>query len=251
MQDFDPAVQRAVNRLQGVEQTLAVIADCRANGMRSVNVDLIYGLPKQTMRGFERTLDVLTDARPDRFAIYGYAHLPEIFKPQRKIAPAELPDAAQRLELLRLAVRMLGNRGYRFIGMDHFALPGDDLATAQAAGRLHRNFMGYTTHDGCDLVGLGVSAISHFGDAYSQNFRELPAWELAVSEGRLPVWRGLALAADDVLRADVIEGLMCQGEIDVARIEHDYGIDFASYFGDALEKLGRLGGQGGGGCGGC
>lgn len=244
VQDFDPAVQRAVNRLQGVEQTLAVIADCRANGMRSVNVDLIYGLPKQTTRGFERTLDVLTDARPDRFAIYGYAHLPEIFKPQRKIAPAELPDAAQRLELLRLAVRMLGNRGYRFIGMDHFALPGDDLATAQAAGRLHRNFMGYTTHDGCDLVGLGVSAISHFGDAYSQNFRELPAWELAVSEGRLPVWRGLALAADDVLRADVIEGLMCQGEIDVARIEHDYGIDFASYFGDALEKLGRLAADG-------
>lgn len=244
VQDFDPEVQRAVNRIQSVEQTLAVIDECRASGMRSVNVDLIYGLPKQTLEGFARTLDALMAERPDRLAIYGYAHLPELFKGQRQIESADLPDAALRLELLQLAVQKLGEHGYCFIGMDHFALPEDDLSKAQAAGGLHRNFMGYTTHDDCDLVAFGVSSISHVGDSYSQSYRDLPTWERAIDEGRLPVWRGIELDADDVLRADVIQQLMCQGEIDVAGTEERYAIDFRAYFAEALAKLEPLSADG-------
>jgi oxygen-independent coproporphyrinogen-3 oxidase len=244
VQDFDPEVQRAVNRIQGVEQTLAVIEECRASGMRSVNVDLIYGLPKQTPEGFARTLDALMAARPDRLAIYGYAHLPELFKGQRQIEATDLPDAALRLELLQLAVQTLTTQGYRFIGMDHFALPGDDLSKAQAVGGLHRNFMGYTIHDDCDLVGLGVSSISHIGDTFSQSYRDLPTWERAIDTGRLPVWRGIELDADDVLRADIIQQLMCQGEIDIARTEEQFGIGFRAYFPEALAKLSALAADG-------
>ena len=217
VQDFDPEVQRAVNRVQSVEQTLQVIEDCRANGLRSVNVDLIYGLPKQTATGFERTLDTVLAVRPDRLAIYGYAHLPELFKPQRQIDSADLPIAEVKLGLLQLAVEKLSAAGYRYIGMDHFALPEDDLARAQAAGSLHRNFMGYTTHADCDLVGLGVSAISHIGDSFSQNPRDLTGWEIALDQGHLPVWRGRHLDADDVVRGDVIQQLMCQGYMEIGR----------------------------------
>ncbi len=244
VQDFDPQVQQAVNRIQSVEQTLAVIEACRASGMRSVNVDLIYGLPKQTPEGFSRTLSTVIAARPDRLAIYGYAHLPELFKAQRQIDAADLPDAEARLRLLALAIEQLSAAGYRYIGMDHFALPTDDLARAQEAGGLHRNFMGYTTHADCDLVGLGVSAISHVGDSFSQNYRDLPAWEAAVDAGRLPVWRGMELTADDVLRADVIQRLMCQGEIDIAAIEHRHGIDFREYFASSLQQLQALAADG-------
>jgi oxygen-independent coproporphyrinogen-3 oxidase len=244
VQDFDPLVQRAVNREQGVERTLEAIEECRSAGMRSVNVDLIYGLPRQTVEGFSRTLEALLAVRPERFAIYGYAHLPELFKPQRRIVAAELPDARLRLELLELAVAMLGERGYCFIGMDHFALPEDDLARAQQSGNLHRNFMGYTTHADCDLVGFGVSAISHVGYSYSQNHRDLRAWETRVDEGRIPVWRGRELDADDRLRAEVIQQLMCQGAIDVAEFETRRGIEFRSYFADALAQLEPLVGDG-------
>lgn len=237
VQDFDPEVQRAVNRVQSVEQTLQVIEDCRANGLRSVNVDLIYGLPKQTATGFERTLDTVLAVRPDRLAIYGYAHLPELFKPQRQIDSADLPIAEVKLGLLQLAVEKLSAAGYRYIGMDHFALPEDDLARAQAAGSLHRNFMGYTTHADCDLVGLGVSAISHIGDSFSQNPRDLTGWEIALDQGHLPVWRGRHLDADDVVRGDVIQQLMCQGEIDIGAIEQRHDIDFPTYFADSLARL--------------
>jgi oxygen-independent coproporphyrinogen-3 oxidase len=237
VQDFDPDVQRAVNRIQSVEQTLQVIADCRANGLRSVNVDLIYGLPKQTAAGFARTLDTVLAVRPDRLAIYGYAHLPQLFKPQRQIDSADLPSAEVRLGLLQLAVEKLSAAGYRYIGMDHFALPEDDLARAQSAGTLQRNFMGYTTHADCDLVGLGVSAISHIGDSFSQNPRDLAAWEIAVDQGHPPVWRGRHLDADDVLRSDVIQQLMCQAEIDIAAVEKRHDIDFPTYFADALARL--------------
>ena len=240
VQDFDPEVQRAVNRLQSVEQTLEVIDDCRAAGFRSVNVDLIYGLPRQTIAGFTRTLDTIIAARPDRLAVYGYAHLPQIFKAQRPIKADDLPDAETRLSLLRLAIGKLTQAGYRYIGLDHFALPGDDLVLAQPGGTLHRNFMGYTTHADCDLLGLGVSAISHIGDSYSQNPRELPAWEIAVESGRLPAWRGLEMNEDDVLRAEVIQHLMCAGEIDIAAIERRFDIDFHGYFADSLPELGRL-----------
>lgn len=237
VQDFDPAVQAAVNRIQSVEETRAVIDACRASGFRSVNVDLIYGLPKQTTAGFERTLDTVTQMRPDRIAVYGYAHLPHLFKPQRQIDAADLPDAETRLALLQLAIAKLTAAGYEYIGMDHFALPDDDLARAQARGGLHRNFMGYTVHADSDLVGLGVSAISHIGDSFSQNPRDLPSWQAALDDGRLPVLRGMRLNEDDRLRADLIQQLMCQGEIPVSALERRYGIDFASYFAQALVRL--------------
>ena len=240
VQDFDPEVQQAVNRVQSVAQTLDVIRACRDAGMRSVNVDLIYGLPRQTRVGFARTLDTVIDARPDRIAVYGYAHLPSLFKPQRQIEEADLPDAETKLGLLQLAIEKLSAAGYRYIGMDHFALPHDDLARAQQRGDLHRNFMGYTTHADSDLIGLGVSAISHIGDSFSQNPRDLPSWEAAIDAGRLPVWRGLQLTPDDVLRAEVIQSLMCNGAIDLRGIEERHDIDFHGYFADALAQLTQL-----------
>ncbi|MDY6944751.1 MAG: oxygen-independent coproporphyrinogen III oxidase [Pseudomonadota bacterium] len=237
VQDFDPDVQRAVNRLQSIEQTLRVIEACRSAQFRSINVDLIYGLPKQSVAGFERTLDTVLAARPDRLAVYGYAHLPELFKAQTQIEATDLPSPEAKLALLRLAIEKLSAAGYAYIGMDHFALPEDDLARAQAAGTLQRNFMGYTTHAQCDLVGIGMSAISHIGDSFSQNPRDLAGWERALDQGRLPVWRGRRLDRDDVLRADVIQQLMCQGYIDTAALEQRHHIDFQHYFSDALQKL--------------
>jgi oxygen-independent coproporphyrinogen-3 oxidase len=240
VQDFDPEVQRAVNREQSVEQTLEVIEACRRSAFRSVNVDLIYGLPRQTLLGFARTLDIVLEARPERLAVYGYAHLPNLFKAQNQIVVADLPDAETKLKLLGLAVDKLSAAGYRYIGMDHFALPEDDLARAQEAGSLHRNFMGYTTHAECDLIGLGMSAISHIGDSFSQNARDLPNWESALDTGRLPTCRGMDLDQDDILRGEVIQQLMCQGEIDIAAVEDRYDIDFQSYFADSLRKLAAL-----------
>ena len=230
VQDFDPAVQAAVNRIQSVQETMAVIAACRDSGFRSINIDLIYGLPKQNRAGFGRTLDTVIDARPDRLAIYSYAHLPQLFRPQKQIDESQLPDPETKLGLLQLAIEKLGDAGYRYIGMDHFALPDDDLALAQERGDLQRNFMGYTTHAESDLVGFGVSAISHIGDSYSQNPRDLPGWEAAIDNGRLPVWRGMHLSADDLLRADLIQQLMCQGEIDIPSLEERHDIHFLAYF---------------------
>jgi len=237
VQDFDPTVQAAVNRVQTVGETLAIIEACRRYGLRSVNVDLIYGLPKQTPDGFARTLDTVIAARPDRLAVYSYAHLPELFKPQRRIDAADLPAPDVKLALLQLAIEKLTAAGYVYVGMDHFALPDDDLALAQARGTLHRNFMGYTTHADSDLVGIGVSAISHIGASFSQNPRDLPTWQGAIDEGRLPVFRGMHLSKDDQLRADLIQRLMCQGEVPVSALERRYGIDFGDYFRDALVRL--------------
>jgi len=240
VQDFDPVVQEAVNRIQSVEETLAVIEACRRHGFRSVNVDLIYGLPAQTPEGFGRTLDTVVAARPDRLAIYGYAHMPHLFRAQRQIEDALLPSPEDKLALLQLAIARLTAAGYRYIGMDHFALPEDELSLAQENGSLHRNFMGYTTHADTDLIGVGVSAISHVGDSYSQNPRELPEWEAAVDDGRLPTWRGMRLDADDLLRADLIQQLMCNGVIDTAQLGARHGIDFAAYFAEELPRLAPL-----------
>ncbi|QSX77669.1 oxygen-independent coproporphyrinogen III oxidase [Agrilutibacter solisilvae] len=237
VQDFDPAVQAAVNRMQSVEETRAVIDACRASGFRSVNVDLIYGLPRQTLAGFAATLDTVVEMRPDRIAVYSYAHLPQLFKAQRQMVAEDLPDPETKLALLQAAIEKLAAAGYVYIGMDHFALPDDELAQAQQRGGLHRNFMGYTTHADSDLIGLGVSSISHIGDSFSQNPRDLPSWEAALDEGRLPVFRGMRLTEDDQLRADLIQQLMCQGEIPVAALERRYAIDFASYFARSLESL--------------
>jgi oxygen-independent coproporphyrinogen III oxidase len=237
VQDFDPDVQRAVNRAQSVVQTELVVADCRAAGMRSVNIDLIYGLPKQTLAGFGRTLQTVLAMRPDRVATYGYAHLPDMFKAQRQIDSRELPNPETRLALLQLAIQELSAAGYLYIGMDHFALPTDDLAVAQAEGWLHRNFMGYTTHADTDLIGVGVSAISHIGDSFSQNPRDLPTWEASIDADQLPVWRGMAMSADDVIRAQVIQQIMCRGQIVIDAVERAHNIDFSSYFADALKQL--------------
>lgn len=244
VQDFDPKVQGAVNRIQSVEQTLRVVEACRSSGFRSINIDLIYGLPHQSPEGFARTLDTVIAANPDRLAVYGYAHMPRIFKAQRHIDAQALPGPAARIALFQLAIERLTAAGYRYIGMDHFARPEDELTRAQAAGGLHRNFMGYTTHAGCDLIGLGMSAISHFGDSFSQNHRDLSAWQAALDEGHLPVWRGLALTEDDRVRADVIQGLMCDGAVDFAGIESRHNVDFESYFAEALQRCQPLAADG-------
>jgi oxygen-independent coproporphyrinogen-3 oxidase len=240
VQDFDHDVQVAVNRVQSIDQTRAVVEACQEHGFRSVNIDLIYGLPKQTVAGFDRTLDTVVDLRPDRVAVYGYAHLPTLFKAQRQIHAQDLPDAERRLELLQHAIVRLTQAGYVYIGMDHFALPDDDLAIAQARGGLHRNFMGYTTHADSDLIGVGVSAISHIGNSFSQNARDLPTWEAMLDAGRLPVFRGMRLTEDDELRADLIQVLMCQGEIPIAALERRYDIVFDTYFADSLARLAPL-----------
>ncbi len=240
VQDFDPVVQQAVNRVQSVAETLAVVDACRKHGFRSVNIDLIYGLPGQNPAGFGRTLDTVLQARPDRLAIYGYAHMPQLFRAQKRIDEAQLPSPADKLALLQLAIDKLTEAGYRYIGMDHFALPGDELSIAQGNGSLHRNFMGYTTHADSDLVGFGVSSISHIGDTYSQNPRDLPAWDAVIDAGRLPVWRGLRLDADDLLRADLIQQLMCQGRVDIASLQERHQIEFQAYFAADLERLAPL-----------
>jgi oxygen-independent coproporphyrinogen-3 oxidase len=230
-------VQRAVNRIQSEEQTLRVIADCRSSGFRSVNVDLIYGLPEQTLQGLSRTLDVLLEARPDRLAVYGYAHLPQLFKGQRQIDAQSLPSADAKLQLLGLAISRLTAAGYQYIGMDHFALPEDELAKAREDGSLTRNFMGYSTHGDTDLLGFGVSAISQIADCISQNARDLPEWESLLEAGRLPVKRGIRLDRDDLIRAETIRSLMCHGEIDVQLLEQRHGISFVEYFKSSLAEL--------------
>ncbi|MBP7369887.1 MAG: oxygen-independent coproporphyrinogen III oxidase, partial [Arenimonas sp.] len=240
VQDFDPIVQAAVNRIQSVDETLAVIKACRDNGFRSVNVDLIYGLPKQTLEGFGRTLDTVIRARPDRIAVYSYAHMPQLFKPQRQLDANDLPSAEMKLALLQCAIEKLMGAGYCYIGMDHFALPEDDLAIAQQRGDLHRNFMGYTTHAETDLIGLGVSSISHIGESFSQNPRDLISWEAKIEDGKLPTWRGMQLNHDDVIRADLIQHWMCQGEIDIHQFEERHNIYFQSYFSKDLARLQTL-----------
>ena len=182
----------------------------------------------------------MLEIRPDRLAVYSYAHLPDLFRPQRRIEEADLPTPETKLALLQRVITRLTQAGYVYIGMDHFALPDDELAIAQARGGLHRNFMGYTTHADSDLVGLGVSAISHVGDTFSQNPRDLPSWEIALDQGHLPVFRGMHLSEDDQLRADLIQALMCQGEIPIAALERRYAIDFDDYFASALARLAPL-----------
>lgn len=244
VQDFNPAVQAAVNRHQSEAQTRGIVEAARRFGLRSVNVDLIYGLPRQTREGFAETLDAVVAMRPDRIAVYAYAHFPSMFPAQRRIDPAELPLPAAKIALLGLAVEQLVAAGYVYIGMDHFALPFDELAVAQREGGLHRNFMGYTTHADTDLVGFGASAISRIGSAYAQNHRDIAAWSAAVDAGHLPVMRGLALGDDDLLRGELIQSLMCQGEIDFGTLGDRHGVDARPLLEAALPKLAPLAADG-------
>ena len=244
VQDFDPKVQQAVNRLQSTEQVANSVRQARALGYRSVSFDLIYGLPLQTLASFAKTLDTVVAMRPDRIAAYGYAHMPRLFKAQRAIRSEQLPDAETRLQLLGLTVERLTAAGYVYIGMDHFALPEDDLARALRNGSLHRNFQGYSTHGDCDLIGLGVSAIGSVGGCYAQNHKRLAAYYQALDQGRLPIERGLALSMDDKVRRDIIQRLMCNGVLVRNEIEECYALDFSSYFATELAKLQSLAADG-------
>ncbi|MCG2595524.1 oxygen-independent coproporphyrinogen III oxidase [Ramlibacter sp. XY19] len=244
VQDFDPAVQKAVHRVQPFEQVEALMREARAIGFESINVDLIYGLPKQTAQSFARTLAQVTQLRPDRIALYGYAHLPERFKPQRRIVAVELPGAAAKIDLLSQALAAFLGAGYAYIGMDHFALPNDSLAVARRQGRLHRNFQGYSTQADCDLVGLGISAIGKVGATYSQNAKTMEEYCDALDQDRLPVVRGLALSRDDLARRAVVMALMCQGRVDFETIETAWLLDFQGYFTAELEELQALQEQG-------
>jgi oxygen-independent coproporphyrinogen-3 oxidase len=237
VQDFDPAVQKAVNRLQSEEQTFAVLAAAKSEGFRSTNIDLIYGLPLQTVATFSRTLDKLLTVAPDRFSIFNYAHMPARFKTQRQINDADLPAAGVKLDILQMVGRRLMEAGYVYIGMDHFAKPDDELAIAQREGKLYRNFQGYSTHSDCDLVGLGITSIGRVGDAYIQNAKELDEYDWLIGQGRLPVFKGVELNDDDKLRRAVITQLICHFNLNFAAMEKTFAVDFHDYFADELKAL--------------
>ncbi|WP_447891295.1 oxygen-independent coproporphyrinogen III oxidase [Pseudomonas hormoni] len=237
LQDLDPAVQRAVNRLQSLEETRAVIDAARTLQFRSINIDLIYGLPRQTPDNFARTVEEVINLQPDRLSVFNYAHLPERFMPQRRINSDELPTPAQKLEMLQRTIEQLTAAGYRYIGMDHFALPDDELAIAQEESTLQRNFQGYTTHGHCDLIGLGVSAISQIGDLYCQNSNDLNQYQNALASTQLATNRGLLCNADDRVRRAVIQQLICRFNVEFAEIEQAFNIDFRGYFGKLWPQL--------------
>ncbi|NNM80999.1 MAG: oxygen-independent coproporphyrinogen III oxidase [Burkholderiales bacterium] len=237
VQDFDPDVQLAVNRIQTEEETLRVLNAARREGFRSISIDLIYGLPKQTVPGFLKTLEKVIEAGPDRISIYNYAHLPKVFKPQRRIDEKDLPAPGAKLEILSQTIRMLTAAGFVYIGMDHFARPTDELAVAQRKGMLHRNFQGYSTHADCDLVALGVSAIGKIGPTYSQNFRSLEEYYERIEKDELPVMRGLLLDQDDLLRREIIQALMCHFFLSKQELEARFSICFDEYFAAELALL--------------
>ncbi|MCL2021242.1 MAG: oxygen-independent coproporphyrinogen III oxidase [Betaproteobacteria bacterium] len=237
VQDFDEAVQRAVNRVQSEEETALVVQSARKNGFKSISIDLIYGLPKQSIAGFERTLERVLAMNPDRLSIYNYAHLPALFKPQRRIHEAELPSPDARLAILALAIQKLTDAGYIYIGMDHFAKPDDELAIAQRQGRLHRNFQGYSTYADCDMLSFGISSISKVGPTYSQNLKTLDEYYDRLDAKVLPVLRGIELSADDILRRAIIQALMCHFRLSIESIESAHLIDFKTYFAAELADL--------------
>ena len=237
VQDFDTAVQKAVHRVQATEQVFSLVQSARELGFESLNIDLIYGLPKQSKESFDRTLAKVVELRPDRIALYAYAHLPERFKPQRRIISAELPNAASKVGMLGAAMSTLMDAGYVYVGMDHFALPEDSLAIAKRQGRLHRNFQGYSTQPDSDILGLGVSSIGRIGATYSQNAKTMEEYCDLIDQGRLPVVRGLALTRDDLVRRAVIMALMCQGQVQFESIELGFLLDFRSTFAAELEAL--------------
>ena len=240
VQDIDPRVQKAVNRIQDPQATLDMVEQSRSLGFNSVSIDLIYGLPLQTVESFSRTIDTVVAARPDRLAVYNYAHLPHIFRAQRMIDAKDIPSPETKLKLMELTIDKLTSLGYVYIGMDHFALPEDELTIAQREGGLQRNFQGYSTRRECDLVGLGVSAIGKVGDCYAQNLKDIPSWQSVVEEGKLPIWRGLSLTTEDRLRRSVIESIMCHGEVKFDRFEANFAIDFHDHFAYELSQLEQL-----------
>ncbi len=237
VQDVDPKVQQAVNRIQPVEQTEKVVNQARSEGFESISLDLIYGLPYQNRESFDRTLDSILTLNPDRLAIYNYAHLPHMFKVQRQMDEATLPTAAEKLDILRSTIEKLTDAGFVYIGMDHFAKPDNELAVAQREGKLYRNFQGYSTHADCDVIGLGVTSIGSVADCYSQNMRTEEEYFQRIDEGRLAIFRGVQFDADDKLRRDIISRLICNFMLDFSAIEKTHGIHFHDYFSEELAAL--------------
>jgi oxygen-independent coproporphyrinogen-3 oxidase len=240
VQDFDVEVQKAINRIQTAEATQALVEAARAVSFRSVSLDLIYGLPLQTVESFDETLTQVLGMRPDRLAVYSYAHLPQLFRSQKLIAEDQLPAPAVRLEILRHTIGRLTAAGYVYIGMDHFALADDELVTARARGELQRNFQGYSTHGDADLVALGVTAIGQVGNCYAQNAKDLGAYRSALDQGRLPIARGLLMNADDRLRRAIIQEIMCQGHLNFEAVCRGSGVRFQDYFASELQALRQL-----------
>ena len=240
VQDIDARVQVAVNRVQDPQATLDLIERARRLEIKSISLDLIYGLPLQTVASFNRTIDYVLEARPDRLAVYNYAHLPQMFRAQRLIDPKQIPPPATKMALMELTIDRLTEAGYVYIGMDHFALPDDELTLAQRDGGLQRNFQGYSTRRECDLVGLGVSAIGRVGDCYAQNRKTLPEWREVLGQGRLPIWRGISLSAEDRLRRHIIETIMCHGGLDYGEISKRFSIDFPFHFAAQLLNFEHL-----------
>ena len=237
VQDFDPQVQKAVNRIQPEAQTTAAINGARDLGYKSISVDLIYGLPFQSVNSFNTTLDKIIELSPDRLSVFNYAHLPEMFKPQRRINEEDLPSPQEKLEILHQAIDKLTAAGYVYIGMDHFAKPDDELAVAQREGKLYRNFQGYSTHAECDLIAMGITAIGKVGNAFSQNVKTLDQYYEGIDASRLPIYRGLLLSDDDLLRQKVISELICHFDLSIPSIEEAYDIVFADYFATELKEL--------------
>ena len=244
LQDLDPDVQRAVNRLQGLEETRAVIDAARTLQFRSINIDLIYGLPRQTPDAFARTVDEVIRLQPDRLSVFNYAHLPERFMPQRRINTSDLPSAADKLLMLERTIAQLTGAGYRYIGMDHFALPDDELAIAQEESTLQRNFQGYTTHGHCDLIGLGVSAISQIGELYCQNTNDLTQYQHTLGSAQLATSRGLLCNQDDRIRREVIQQIICNLQLPFVYVEQRFNIDFRGYFAPLWPSLEQMAADG-------
>ncbi|MDH5483678.1 MAG: oxygen-independent coproporphyrinogen III oxidase [Gammaproteobacteria bacterium] len=237
VQDFNPAVQKAVNRIQTEEQTLSALAAARSEGFKSISVDLIYGLPLQTVDSFAETLQKIIDINPDRLSIFNYAHLPELFKPQRRINPEDMPEAAVKLDILKMSIERLTQAGYVYIGMDHFAKPDDELAIAQKNGKLYRNFQGYATHADCDLIGLGITSIGTVGRSFAQNVKTLEEYSERIDAGQLAVFRGVEIDDDDIIRRNAIMQLICHFQLKFSDFESNNNINFKQYFADELKQL--------------
>ncbi|NLD08743.1 MAG: oxygen-independent coproporphyrinogen III oxidase [Xanthomonadaceae bacterium] len=237
VQDFDPQVQKAVNRIQPKEITLETLNAARECGFSSISIDLIYGLPFQTVETFEKTIDEVLELSPDRLSVFNYAHMPHLFKTQKQMNEADMPTPDEKLAILKMIIERLTDAGYIYIGMDHFAKPTDTLAIAQKEGNLYRNFQGYSTHSDCDLIGMGISSISQIGRIYSQNAKVMPEYEAMIDEGTLSIQRGVKLTEDDVIRRHVISEIMCNLKLDLDVISEKFNIDAREYFKDDLPEL--------------
>lgn len=237
VQDVQEKVQKAVNRIQPISMTRHVIEACRSHHAKSINVDLIYGLPFQTLTSFEDTLEQIIELSPDRLSVFNYAHMPHLFMPQKRINEGDLPSADEKLDILQMTIQKLTDAGYVYIGMDHFAKPDDELALAQQNGSLQRNFQGYTTHAEYDLLAMGVSAISLFNDCFSQNIKTSDSYYKQLNEGHIPIMKGYRLNLDDRIRRQVIQDLTCQFKVNKERLSQQFSVKFDEYFATELKQL--------------